>query len=167
MHNGFKYFYAVTGVDHQLVYVDRTYYPTGYGIQSEPWNISMTTTPGPMPQTAEERAAFGANIYVYPNPATQESLAELLQSPPTGTDPTGVRVIFNNLPASYNIISIFTLAGDLVATVEHDVTTDIGAATWNLMSRNDQEVTSGIYLYSVKSLDDRFDDFVGKFVVVR
>ena len=76
-------------------------------------------------------------------------------------------MIFNNLPASHNIISIFTVAGDLVATVEHDGTTEIGAATWNLMSRNDQEVISGVYLYSVESLDDRFEDFVGKFVMLR
>ena len=167
VHNGFNYYYAVTGADHRLVWVDGSYLPAGYGIQEEPWNHSMTTTPGPVPQTAEERAAYGANIYVYPNPATREALAELLQSPPTGHDPTGVRVIFNNLPAAKNLISVFTLAGDLVATIEHDGTTEIGAATWNLMSRNDQEIVSGVYLYSVESEDARFEDFVGKFVVVR
>ena len=28
-------------------------------------------------------------------------------------------------------------------------------------------IVSGVYLYSVQSDDDRFEDFVGKFVVVR
>ena len=35
------------------------------------------------------------------------------------------------------------------------------------MSRNGQEVVSGIYLFAVQSDDKQFDDFVGKFVVVR
>jgi len=35
------------------------------------------------------------------------------------------------------------------------------------MSRNGQEIVSGVYLYTVQSDDSRFEDFVGKFVVVR
>jgi hypothetical protein len=35
------------------------------------------------------------------------------------------------------------------------------------MSRNGQEVVSGVYLYSVQTDDPRFADFVGKFVVIR
>jgi hypothetical protein len=35
------------------------------------------------------------------------------------------------------------------------------------MSRNGQEIISGIYIYAVQSADSRFEDFVGKFVVVR
>ena len=45
--------------------------------------------------------------------------------------------------------------------------TGAGHASWNLMSRNGQEIVSGIYLYAVQSDDGRFEDFVGKFVVVR
>ncbi len=52
-------------------------------------------------------------------------------------------------------------------TIEHDGTGGSGHASWNLMSRNGQEVVSGVYLYSVQSDIDAFDDFVGKFVVVR
>jgi hypothetical protein len=42
-----------------------------------------------------------------------------------------------------------------------------GHASWNLMSRNGQEIVSGIYVYAVGSDDARFEDFVGKFAVVR
>ena len=86
--------------------------------------------------------------------------------------------MFANLPASRNTISIYTLAGDLVETIEHDGTVDDcpddsgfgncgGSAFWNLVSRNGQEVVSGIYLYSVESSDSAFDRVVGRFVVVR
>ena len=107
------------------------------------------------------------NIYVYPNPATRDALEEFQQFYPNGDDPTGVRVVFANLPRAKNKISIFTLDGDLVAEVEHDGRDGYGQASWNLMSRNGQEIVSGIYLYVVQSEDSRFDDFIGKFVIVR
>jgi len=40
-----------------------------------------------------------------------------------------------------------------------------GSLAWDLLSRNGQEVTSGVYLFSVEV--DGFDRFVGKFVVIR
>jgi hypothetical protein len=115
---------------------------------------------------------------VFPNPATTESLSEFSQLSPNGDDPTGIRVMFANLPASRNLISIYTLAGDLVETIEHDGTRmDCpdgagfgncgGAAYWNLVSRNGQEVVSGIYLFSVETSDAAFDRVVGRFAVIR
>ena len=59
------------------------------------------------------------------------------------------------------------LNGDLVETLEHDGTGGVGDVSWNLVSRNGQEIVSGIYLYVVKSEDPRFEDFTGKFVVIR
>ena len=66
-----------------------------------------------------------------------------------------------------NTIKIYTVSGDLVQTLDHDGLSGFGSISWNLMSRNGQEVVSGVYLYSVQSDDNRFEDFVGKFVVVR
>ena len=117
--------------------------------------------------TAEERARTGPNIYVYPNPATRAAVAEFQQLSPNSDDPTGVRVAFANLPRARNTIRIYTEDGDLVQTLLHDGTGGYGQATWNLVSRNGQEIVSGIYLYAVQSDDDRFEDFIGKFVVVR
>jgi hypothetical protein len=125
------------------------------------------TTPSPAAQTIEMRERNGVNIYVYPNPATTEALAEFQKQPPSHQDPTGERIMFTNLPAANNVISIFTASGDLVETVVHDGHTDGGSVSWNLVSRNGQEVVSGIYLYIVKSDDSRFVEFQGRFVVVR
>ncbi len=123
--------------------------------------------PAPVAQTVAERERTGVNIYVYPNPATREALEEFQRQPPSPGNPTGERIMFNNLPAAHNTIRIFTASGDLVDTIYHDGTNQGGAVSWNLISRNGQEVVSGIYLYSVDSGDSRFAPFRGRFVVVR
>ena len=171
VHNGFLYFYSVTATDHDLELIPGSLPPQfinrGAGLSGHPSSSFDNSTPGTFAQTAEERARQGSNIYVYPNPATREALGEFQQLSPDPDDPTGVRVRFANLPAARNTIKIFTLAGDLVQTLEHDGTGGYGEVGWNLISRNQQEIVSGIYLYVVQSSDSRFEDFIGKFVVVR
>lgn len=167
--DGFEVYYSVVAADHALYY-DRNleeYFPAGPGIQSEPGNNFQVTMSGPLGQTVEEIEQSGQNIYVYPNPATREALAEFQAQPPSGDDPTGERIMFNNLPASHNTISIFTSSGDLIQTIDHEGRTGAGYVSWNLMSRNGQEVVSGIYLYTVVSDDRRFEDFRGTFVIIR
>ena len=117
--------------------------------------------------TIKDLEKFGVNIYVYPNPATWDALAEFQEMFPNSEDPTGVRVTFTNLPQATNSIQIFTISGDLVQTISHSGLEGSGHVSWNLMSRNGQEVVSGVYLYAVQSDDSRFEDFIGKFVVVR
>lgn len=172
IHNGFIYFYSVTATDHQLMpgeagdagYIDL---PVGAGLVGDPGSSFSSTVPGAAAQTAAEREKYGVNIYVYPNPATRDALAEYQELFPSGEDPTGVRVTFTNLPASANTLKIYTVSGDLVQTISHDGLNGTGHTSWNLMSRNGQEIVSGVYLYTVQSDDSRFEDFVGKFVVVR
>ncbi|MEZ4388668.1 MAG: T9SS type A sorting domain-containing protein [Candidatus Krumholzibacteriia bacterium] len=171
VHNGFIYFYSVTATDHELEYIAGSSPPqyriVGPGQSGDPSSSFDNGSPATEAQTAAERAANGANIFVYPNPATRESLREFQQLFAAGDDPTGVRVRFANLPAAHNTIKIYTLSGDLVETIDHDGTGGYGEASWNLISRNGQEIVSGIYLYVVQSDDGSFDDFIGKFVVVR
>jgi hypothetical protein len=38
---------------------------------------------------------------------------------------------------------------------------------WDLVSRNGQDVASGVYLYTVEADDPSFSRFVGKLVVIR
>jgi len=167
IHNGFLYFYSVTATDHTLDFVGGEYRVTGEGQSGDPSSAFGNTVPGTAAQTAEERERLGVNIYVYPNPASRDALGEFQEMFPNAEDPTGVRVKFANLPMARNLISIFTIDGDLVTEIEHDGTNGYGQASWNLMSRNGQEVVSGIYLYSVESEDSQFEDFIGKFVIVR
>jgi len=168
-HDGFRTFYAVVASDHHLTWDsdNQAWIPVGYGIQTEPSNNFHVTIPAPVAQTITMREKFGPNIYVFPNPATTEALAEFQKQPPSHNDPTGERIMFVNLPAANNIISIFTASGDLVQKVSHDGHNNGGSVSWNLISRNGQEVVSGIYLYIVKSDDSRFGDFQGRFVVIR
>ena len=170
VHNGFIYFYSVTATDHARLPVGNSQnidQPVGEGLGGDPGSSFTHTTPGTVSQTAEEREREGVNIYVFPNPATRDALAEYQELNPNGDDPTGVRVTFTNLPRANNTISIFTVSGDLVQEIRHDGTSGVGHTSWNLMSRNGQEIVSGVYLYTVQADDSRFEDFIGKFVVVR
>jgi len=170
IHNGFLYFYSVTATDHALLPEENPLniqLPVGPGLVGDPGSSFSSTTPGATAQTVAEREQFGVNIYVYPNPATRDALAEYQQLNPNGDDPTGVRVTFTNLPMARNTIKIYTVSGDLVQTLSHDGLSGSGHLSWNLMSRNGQEIVSGVYLYTVESDDESFESFVGKFVVVR
>jgi hypothetical protein len=84
------------------------------------------------------------------------------------------RVRFINLPADATI-SIFTLAGDLVKTIHAGsvvyVSRDVaisgdfsGIAEWDLTTKNNQEVVSGVYLYVVESSKGTT---TGKFTIMR
>lgn len=110
---------------------------------------------------------------------------------PNASDPTGTHVDFMGLPDGRWSIKIFTLSGDLVNTLnsndavnastrtaivldsqgrphesvtrQQDTPND-GQARWNLISRNGQDVVSGIYLFTVES---RKGTERGKFVIIR
>ncbi|MFH1845906.1 MAG: hypothetical protein ABIF77_22205 [bacterium] len=167
VHNGFIYFYSVTATDHELDFTSGGPLPAGSGLVGDPSANYTDVIPGAKAQTAAEREQLGVNIFTFPNPATRESLEEFQQLFPNSNDPTGLRIMFTNLPAARNTIEIFTLDGDLVKVLNHDGTDGYGQIAWNLVSRNGQQVVSGIYLYNVHSDDSRFDDFIGKFVVIR
>jgi hypothetical protein len=117
-------------------------------------------------------------IYVYPNPYRASAL----------WDGFGTRerlIWFANLPARATI-RIYTLAGDLIDEILHEATTydgsDIslldqqtksrvtefsgGEHAWDMISRNDQAIATGLYLYTVKD-EDSGTIYSGKFVVIK
>ena len=167
IHNGFLYFYSVTARDHAIEYEGSEPHISGGGQTGHPSASFDFAVPSFAAQTAAQRRREGVNIFVYPNPATPQTLAEFQQLHPNADDPTGRRIMFANLPRARNRIQIFTLDGDLVAEVDHDGTSGHGQVSWNLVSLNGQQVVSGLYLYVVQSNDRRFEDFIGKFVVIR
>jgi hypothetical protein len=78
--------------------------------------------------------------------------------------------VFTNIPENC-VIRIFTLAGDLVRTIGHNGS-DADAEhkykqVWYLNNENGDTVSSGMYLFSVQDADDKKDDYVGKFTVIR
>jgi hypothetical protein len=84
------------------------------------------------------------------------------------------RIEFINLPHSC-LIRIYTVAGDLVQIVPHNIDGDFSSwasetsERWDLNSRNNQQVVSGIYLFSVedRSEGSKHEIQTGKFVIIR
>ncbi len=88
---------------------------------------------------------------------------------------TDRRLEFINLPEKC-LIRIYTLAGDLVNIIPHNIDGDsnIGWASeysesWDLNSRNNQQVVSGLYLFSVEDYTEgnKGEIKTGKFVIIR
>jgi hypothetical protein len=81
------------------------------------------------------------------------------------------RIEFTNLPERC-LIRIFTVSGDLVQIIPHNVIGDesswasLNSEKWNLNSRNTQQVVSGIYLFSVEDMKDHNIE-TGKFVIIK
>jgi len=117
-----------------------------------------TIFPGPAPVSNMD------NIYVVPNPYIGQSKFDGRRE----RDETGdrsKRIWFVNLPERCTI-RIYTLAGDLVDVIEHDGEHPVdvinpskaahtgiapgGMHSWDMLSKYDQIIASGVYLYSVK-----------------
>jgi len=76
--------------------------------------------------------------------------------------PAGHEVHFINLPTKA-LIRIYTVSGDLVATLDHnDTVRDF--ERWDLKNQNGQDVASGIYMYRVESGSLTFQH---RFIVIR
>jgi hypothetical protein len=109
---------------------------------------------------AAARATSGA-VWVVPNPYRAGASWE--RQPVVG-DVFTRHIDFMGLPRAKARIRIYTLAGDLVQTIDHDGSNGDGEAPWNLISRNGQDVESGVYLFTVES---SLGHQVGRFVLIR
>jgi hypothetical protein len=84
------------------------------------------------------------NIYVVPNPyvgANEIEPANKLAGQNRGER----RIYFENLPMKCTI-RIFTLSGELTATLEHATGADNGREYWNLLNHDGFSVAYGVYL---------------------
>jgi hypothetical protein len=61
-------------------------------------------------------------------------------------------------------VRIYSLGGELVQTLYPDADLTGGDACWNMISRNDQIIVSGIYLYHI---DSPVGEKVGKFAIIK
>jgi hypothetical protein len=136
--------------------------------------------PGPSAKTNMD------NIYVVPNPYIGQSEFDGRREDDLTGDRSR-RLWFVNLPENCTI-KIYTLAGDLVDKVVHHGTegediitvgvalnkdklkksdiTASGMASWDLLSKNNQIIAAGVYLFSVKD-HETGDIKVGKFVIIK
>lgn len=158
--NGMPYFYSVIAYEPLYVFGK----PKGMGRVDSPYGNFVYAAPRSEAQEAEYFDE--TDVYVVPNPVTREGMAPWAFEP-NNADPSGEKAEFRNLPKCWSTVRIFTVAGDLVQNLRHDGSAGSGTLAWNLVSRNGQTVTSGVYLFSVEPDDKRFPKFVGKFVVIR
>lgn len=153
--NGFDYVYVVTSVYRLRV--------SGGALGAE-----ISTLESPIIASFEDRVspqaatrdAAGA-VWVVPNPFRGSAGWD---RPPALGDPLPRHIDFMGLPPGRAVIKIWTVAGDLVARLDHDGSGGDGQASWDLISRNGQDVESGIYLFTVESA---LGTQRGRFVVVR
>jgi hypothetical protein len=167
--NGWLNYYAVTAYDRgdpasnlesleSSVYSNRKYVYPGVSSAGSEW--------------AEDPS-------VYPNPYKGQARWD-------GYSNRSQMLWFQGLPQKAEI-RIFTLSGDLVDIIEHDDVysgSDIqnindqrspqfsgGEHAWDLITRHDQAVASGLYLFTVKDLVDGSSSYgetrEGKFLVIK
>ncbi len=154
--NGKLYFYAVTAFG-----ITKVKNPT----TGEFENVVLSGQPSAVEAeavTPRWNATGGCNdVKVVPNPYRGKAEWDLV---PSDRDPTGTKIAFRNLPNEKATISIYTLSGDLVKQEVHDGSSGDGTYFWNMITRNGQNVTSGIYLYSVEYSGGTCR---GRFVIIR
>ncbi len=102
------------------------------------------------------------DIYVVPNPYVVTATWE----PPNPFKfGRGIRKLqFFNLPKECTI-RIYTLRGYLVDTIHHHSTADNGMASWNIVSKDGNEIAYGLYIYHVSAPD--VGEKIGRFAIIK
>ncbi len=152
VHNGFPYWYAVSSYDTGEGQFDFRGRPVRmYGNYSQSYELVY-------PHSVSHRTLD--RVCVVPNPFRVNAAWDLDE---TDFEYSGRRICWMNLPERATI-RIYSLTGDLVQTLEHDASLSTMETCWNLITRNNQEMVSGIYLYHVES---PVGTKIGKFAVIR
>jgi len=153
--NGFQYFYAVTAYDRGN---------PAEGIESFESGRSgaVNVEPGRIVGTID---AAKSGPHAVPNPF-------VLTSPvgfgfdPSNTNPSQERIMFVNLPANADAkVTIYSLTGDKIIELAKQFEETV--VNWDLITKSRQKIVAGVYLFVVESNAEGFEDFIGKFMVVR
>lgn len=102
------------------------------------------------------------DIYVVPNPYVATNEFEP-RNPVDRSERGDRRLYFANVPQQCTI-RIYTLAGELVDTIEHNGGLGEGKAFWDLRSDDNLNIAYGLYIYHVDSAEG---SFIGKFAVIK
>jgi hypothetical protein len=168
MLNGWQYLFSVTAFDEGD---DRTP-PLETSVNAN----AIRVFPGTVVNTNFESDDEEYQVGVYPNPYRVNAAWD-------GSTPFNRRLMFYNLPARAEV-RVYTLAGEVVARFEHDSETYSGDTrwfrdfsssnrllsggehAWDLLSKANQNLTTGLYLYTVY---DKESGKVqrGRFVVIK
>ncbi|MGA9116792.1 MAG: hypothetical protein WB626_08460 [Bacteroidota bacterium] len=164
--NGWQYLYGVAAFDRG---------DSAAGIEPLQSKVEIRRgVPGTPPTSGRE-----TEVGVYPNPYYVNAVWD-------GTGERNRKIYFTNLPRRCSI-RVYTLAGDIVAELEHDAASYDGSGiewfrrfggtdeapvfaggehAWDLITRFDQAIASGLYLFSVLDAETGAVKR-GKFLVVK
>jgi hypothetical protein len=145
--NGFAYWYSVTAYD-----------STAEGYHFGKYSQDPTRV---FPHSATQTDLD--LVRVVPNPYVNHDYMAAWNLAPDETDPTGEKICFQYLPRD-SVVRIYSLGGELVETLYPDADRVGGDACWNMISRNDQIIVSGVYLYHV---DSPVGEKIGKFAIIK
>lgn len=146
--NGTRYYYAVVGYDFGRKTKTGGDRPTAGGRNVN----ALQVIPLPLAGSVMD------DISVVPNPYKGSADWEEW----TGSGTRLGKIYFMNLPEKCTV-RIYTIAGDLVRTMEHNDVT-FGALGWDLTGEAGVQVASGIYVYHVDAPD--YGEKIGKFAVL-
>ena len=166
----YNYEYEITGImENWPIYVSVTSFDTGYEpLQLESLESSVNYNAELIIPSKSIDAATQRNPGVVPNPYRMDGdyaniWWEDWENQGENWTEFKRRIDFVNLPGNCTI-RIFTLSGDLVDTVyNRDGDT---RETWDILSKDVQAITSGIYLFSVSPTSGG-DNYIGKFVIIK
>jgi len=167
--NGFQLRYSVTAYDRwqsssgnierPSACEDTLFEASGFPAGIQP-NAASVWPEATIPQSSTQRAEpILSKVYPVPNPYVRDVSSV---SFPRWELPDELKIQFMNMPSGGKI-RIYTVAGDLVRTLEH--TTDHGSVNWDLRNESGEVVTSGIYLWLASV--DTGQQKTGQLVIVR
>lgn len=163
--NGWQYVYGVSAFDRG---------DSASGVASlESKTVLVRAVPGAVPNDGTKK------VGVYPNPYYASAVWD-------GSGERMRKIYFTNLPKRCEV-RVYTLGGDIVAEFVHDAATYAGAGinwfqqyggngvplqfaggehAWDLITKFDQAIATGLYLFSVKDAETG-ETQTGKFLIIK
>ncbi len=153
--NGFDYLYVVTTLSTRPISI-------AGGVRAlERIESPLVSTLDSIVTPSAAARSDVQGVHVVPNPYRARAPWD---RPPVPGDVFTRHLDFVGLPKARATIRVYTLAGDFVVQIDHDGSNGDGEASWDLISRNGQDIESGIYLFTVES---PLGKTRGRFVVIR
>ncbi len=154
------YYFSVTAFDY-----GSSQYNIG-ALETSPLANAVREFPLPSSDVVEEQ---GLEVIVYPNPYRIDdgyARAGYENRDRSKAAQWARRIHFINLPKICTI-RIYTVSGDLVREIKHycpEGGPESQHEEWNVISRNTQAITTGIYIWSVRS---EMGEQLGKLVIIK
>ncbi|MDZ7763000.1 MAG: hypothetical protein U5K00_01045 [Melioribacteraceae bacterium] len=101
-------------------------------------------------------------IKVVPNPYVATARWEPKNPFTSGRGPREIH--FTHLPTECTI-RIFTVSGELVKTIDHRSELNDGTADWDLLSKDNLQISYGVYVYHVEA--PGIGEKIGKFAIIK